>query len=175
MLAILDVHYSETGARAACVVLEDWESASSVEERVVTLETVEPYVPGQFFRRELPCLQAALAAMKSPVSRVVVDGYVWLDREGRPGLGAHLFEALGEEVPVVGVAKTSFGEAGTSAAVEVLRGESRKPLFVTAAGMDATEAAARVKAMAGPARIPWALHRVDALSRANATPAGNEA
>ncbi|MGC4113457.1 MAG: endonuclease V [Myxococcales bacterium] len=175
MIAILDVHYPETGARAACVVLEDWGAAAALEERVVTLEAVEPYVPGQFFRRELPCLQAVLSAVKASVSLVVVDGYVWLDRSGRPGLGAHLYDELGKKTPVVGVAKTSFGEPGTSAAVEVLRGVSKNPLFVTAAGTDAEEIARRVQTMAGPSRIPWALGRVDALSRGRGAPAGDQA
>ncbi|HEY3449870.1 MAG TPA: endonuclease V [Myxococcales bacterium] len=170
MIAVLDVHYPETGARAACVVLEAWDSASASEERVVTLEVVEPYVPGQFFRRELPCLQAVLSVIRAHASTVIVDGYVWLDRQGRPGLGAHLFEALGKAIPVVGVAKAAFGEAGTSAAVEVLRGQSKRPLFVTSAGIDASEAAAKVKAMAGPARLPWALGQVDALSRGRRAP-----
>jgi hypothetical protein len=40
-----------------------------------------------------------------------------------------------------------------------------KPLFVTAAGLSVTDAAAHVAAMAGPFRLPDALRRVDALAR----------
>ena len=172
MIAVLDVQYLERGARAACVVLEGWTSARALEERVVEVDQVEPYVPGQFYRRELPCLLAVLAQVRATPSVVVVDGYVWLDRAGRPGLGAHLFEALERAVSVVGVAKTAFGPGQDSAALQVLRGTSKRPLFVTAAGMDPASAAAQVRAMAGEARLPWALGRVDALSPGGQIPAG---
>jgi deoxyribonuclease V len=62
----------------------------------------------------------------------------------------------------VGVAKTRFQSA---AAVEVLRGRSKRPLFVTAAGLPATDAAAQVAAMHGPTRIPTLVARADQLAR----------
>lgn len=93
---------------------------------------------------------------------VLVDGYVWLGRD-RPGLGAHLFEALGGRVAVVGLAKTAFH--GNDVALPVLRGTSKAPLFVTARGIDPILACAHVKAMAGPHRIPTLVARADALSR----------
>jgi deoxyribonuclease V len=46
-----------------------------------------------------------------------------------------------------------------------LRGRSARPLFVTAAGMPAAQAASLVRRMAGPFRLPDALRRVDALAR----------
>jgi deoxyribonuclease V len=57
------------------------------------IASVAPHLPGQLFRLELPCLLAVLALDPLPEC-VVVDGYVWLDGEGRPGLGAHLWEAI---------------------------------------------------------------------------------
>lgn len=50
-----------------------------------------------------------------------------------PGLGQHLYEALGCQVPVVGVAKTHF--AGV--AVPVLR--SQNPLYVTSVSLPLAE------------------------------------
>jgi deoxyribonuclease V len=47
----------------------------------------------------------------------------------------------------------------------VLRGNSARPLFVTAAGIEVTEAAATVVAMKGKFRLPDVLRRVDALAR----------
>jgi len=47
----------------------------------------------------------------------------------------------------------------------VLRGGSRRPLLVTAAGLAPADAADLVRAMAGPHRLPDALKRVDTLSR----------
>jgi deoxyribonuclease V len=123
---------------------------------------VHAYQPGQFFRRELPCLLAVLRELP-PVAVVVVDGYVWLDGVSVAGLGAHLYQALAGKVAVVGVAKTKFG--GPGGAVEVVRGRSTRPLFITAVGMDAQRAAEHVRSMHGPDRIPTLLKRVDSLAR----------
>jgi deoxyribonuclease V len=37
-----------------------------------------------------------------------VDGYVWLDSNGTPGLGGRLWASLDQRVCVIGVAKTRF-------------------------------------------------------------------
>ena len=52
--------------------------------------------------RELPALLAVIEDLDEPPGLVIVDGYVDLDPDGRPGLGAHLNARLG--VPVIGVA-----------------------------------------------------------------------
>jgi deoxyribonuclease V len=162
MIACVDVDYRDGEAVAACVLLHDWADAVCAGTHVARIAAVEPYQPGQFYRRELPCLLAVLAEVGGPVDVVLVDGYVWLGGDDRPGLGARLYEALGGTVAVVGVAKTQFAGAG---GVPVLRGGSRKPLLVTAAGMDPAVAAGQVQAMHGPYRIPDALKKVDQLCR----------
>ena len=106
------------------------------------------------------CRRCAVLAHVRNLDLLVIDGYVDLDPDGRPGLGAHEHAAFG--TPVIGVAKTRFRSA--SHAVEVLRGNSSRPLFVTAAGMPRAEAAALVRQMAGPFRLPDALRRADALA-----------
>ena len=67
----------------------------------------------------------------------MVDGYADRDPAGRPPLGAHAHAEFG--VPVIGVAKSRFRTA--THAVPVVRGSSMRPLFVTAAGMPAADAA----------------------------------
>lgn len=57
--------YREEGARAACVVAQDWADETPIAEYTTFLDTVEPYVPGEFYRRELPCLQAVLAQVQA--------------------------------------------------------------------------------------------------------------
>ena len=118
------------------------------------------YVPGEFFRRELPCLLALISKIKDPLDAIIIDGYVRLS--DRPGLGQHLFEHLLEKVPVIGVAKTRFHDAE---AVEVIRGISKSPLYVSTIGTDADQAAEQIKKMHGPHRIPTLLKRVDQLGR----------
>ncbi len=162
MILAVDVQYDEghDAAQVAGVAFATWLDAEPTDERVVRVQGVEPYVPGEFFRRELPCLLALLGALEHPPELIVVDGYV--DLGERPGLGRHLFEALDGAIPVVGVAKTRFHDAP---AVEVLRGTSRTPLLVTAAGMSPEAAAEGVAAMHGAHRIPGLLKRVDQLAR----------
>ncbi|QEH35970.1 Endonuclease V [Aquisphaera giovannonii] len=168
MIAAVDVDYREAGAVAACVCFRDRADERAAEEVVLPIARVEPYEPGRFFRRELPCLLAVLGDLDVGPEVVIVDGYAWLGDGGVPGLGAHLFEALGRRVAVVGVAKTRF--RGALAAEEVHRGAGHSPLYVTAAGMDLQEAARFVREMHGPYRIPTLLKRVDQLCRGLAGP-----
>jgi deoxyribonuclease V len=162
VFAAADVHYLPSGgARAALVMANDVAFSSIASEETVTVPYVAPYRPGEFFRRELPPLRAVLANAIAAVELLVVDGYVDLDPDGRPGLGAHAHEEFG--VPIVGVAKTGFATAVH--ALPVLRGRSARPLFVTAAGIPVADAADLVRAMAGEFRLPDALRRVDALAR----------
>src|SRR5262249_34338855 len=126
MLVCLDVSYRESAAYAAGVTFRDWSDSNPLDEKLVHIQNVEPYQPGQFYRRELPCLLAVLKQLP-PIDTAIVDGYVWLDGESRPGLGARLYEALHGKVAVIGVAKTKFH--GTSRVCEVIRGSSKRPLF----------------------------------------------
>jgi deoxyribonuclease V len=159
--AAVDVHYLSTGgARAAAVLAADAAFAHVLAEHTAVLPQVAPYQPGQFYLRELPPLRAVLARL-SGLGLLVVDGYADLDPAGRPGLGAHAHAEFG--IPVIGVAKSRFRTA--THAVPVVRGTSARPLFVTAAGMPAADAADVVRCMAGRYRLPDALRRADALAR----------
>ncbi len=165
-IAFLDVGYRDTGARAACVLAGSWESELPSSTYVRDIEHVEAYEPGSFYRRELPCLLSVLRLLPSLPQIVVVDGHVWLSSARRPGLGAHLHDAPGRRIPVVGVAKTAFADARSCDVVaQVLRGRSRQPLFVTAAGMELGAATRDVRRMAGKHRAPEMLRIVDRLSR----------
>lgn len=164
--AVVDVHYPEAGgARTGLVVAGDVRAGRPWQERVTWSDAAAPYEPGEFWRRELPQISAALQAWQEaggPVpGLVVVDGYVTLDPSGRPGLGWHVHQALG--VAVIGIAKTSFATA--THAVPVLRGTASRPLLVTAAGVDVEVAAAAVASMAGASRLPDAARRADRLAR----------
>jgi deoxyribonuclease V len=163
-LACLDAAYSDDAASAACGLFADWDAAAPL--RILTLRqaAAAAYEPGAFYKRELPILLAVLNALERLPRLLIVDGYVWLDDQGRPGLGAMLHGALGKRIPVVGVAKTRF--AGASAGLPVIRGGSRRPLYVSAVGLDAAEAAQGVQRMAGHHRIPTMLRLVDRAARA---------
>lgn len=160
MIAFVDVGYHDDGALAACVVAERWVDDQPFETCVAKVAEVAPYEPGQFYLRELPCLLAVLGHVRAKVTTIVVDGYVFLDGD-RPGLGYHLHEAV--RVPIVGVAKTAFH--GVTSTVPVTRGESNRPLFVSAIGVDVDDAACQVAAMHGRYRMPTLLRRVDRMTR----------
>ena len=153
------------------MVFAEWEDPAPLIEHTLMVEGVEDYVPGQFYRREMPCLlqliSRALARHPQsapPIDTLIVDGFVFLGDKW--GLGRHLLENVGQTglvcPAIVGVAKTRFKNAD---AEEVLRGDSARPLYITAAGMSPRLAAARVRSMAGPHRIPALLKRVDQLAR----------
>ena len=162
--ACVDVDYrSDASAFAACVVFDAWSAELPTDTRVVRIDAVESYEPGEFYRRELPCVLRVIAEVGGVLDAIVVDGYVTLDPDGRPGLGAHLYEALRCAVPIIGVAKSRFATATT--AIPLLRGGSRVPLWITAAGIDAGLAASHVLSMHGRHRIPTLLRQVDRLAR----------
>ena len=171
-IAIFDVDYRDTGARAAVLLADTWTSAAPSAGHSLDLTEVAAYEPGQFYKRELPCLLALLQRLPLPIGALqalVIDGHVWLDAQGRPGLGAHLHQAVGGALPVVGVGKTAFGPlTGTAAVAEVRRGTSQRPLYVSCVGMDLGQAAAQVTSMHGEHRVPTLLTAVDHLARSSA-------
>lgn len=188
MILAVDVHYAADRAVAAGVLFSDWADAAPVQEAVSHIRDVAPYRPGAFYLRELPCLLALLREHALAPQLIVIDGFVFLsgevesethdsDRQSsgapadadhamRPGLGKHLYDALDGRVPVIGVAKTAF--AGMPADCAVSRGDSARPLFVTAVGVASAQARAWIQQMHGSHRIPTLLKRVDRLCRETA-------
>ena len=161
MLCCVDVDYQPTGVTAACVGFSSWaDSLATIEVVVRSFDPPQPYEPGAFAKRELPYLQALVARMPK-LDVILVDAYVWLGPE-RPGLGKALHDVCG--VPVIGVAKTRFDGA---TALEVVRGDSARPLYVTSDGFDVTQAAEHVRTMHGEFRIPTLIKRADTLARGN--------
>jgi deoxyribonuclease V len=160
----LDVHYKASSARGACVAFarpEDDTPAFTLTEQFPG--TPGDYEPGMFKKRELPYLEALIAAARTrtAIATILIDGYVWLD-EGRPGLGGHLYAALDSTIPIIGVAKSRYHSAN---AIDLVRGASASPLHITAAGIAAHAAAAFIGTMHGEHRIPTLLKLADRLGR----------
>ena len=59
------------------------------------MQCAKPYTPGEFYKRELPCILSAMKRFSLQIETMIIDGYVWLDASGRKGLGAILYELLG--------------------------------------------------------------------------------
>lgn len=164
MLIAIDVQYANSDDKAGigAQVLEHWEAEQAIFETTDIHIGIVDYVPGQFYRRELPCIMPTLTRLLDDyeITAIIVDGYVDVAPD-RPGLGRHLFRTLEERVEIVGVAKSQFAETH---ATPVLRGESRQPLWVTSTG-DREAAANSVTHMHGKNRFPLLLKRTDRLAR----------
>lgn len=158
-----DVGYDDNQgtALAAAVAFESWTSPRAAGTYTTTIQGVAPYVPGQFYKRELPCLLELLDGIGEPISMVIVDGHVWLS-EGKPGLGHYLYDALGQTIPIVGVAKRPFRQGSAD---PVYRGQSQNPLHVTSIGCNHPTVLDGVRSMHGEFRIPTLFKQVDGLSR----------
>jgi exodeoxyribonuclease-5/deoxyribonuclease V len=95
---------------------------------------------------------------------IIVDGFVYLDDEKKYGLGGHLYEKLNKEIPIIGVAKTNFASIEKDKK-SLVRGESAKPLYITAIGIELEDAFKKVESMAGEYRMPTLLREMDRLTK----------
>lgn len=72
------------------------------------LNEVEEYVPGEFYKLELPCFMVVIYQVKQyKVDFIILDSRVQLG-EGEKGLGEYVYKALDEMYLIIGVAKRSF-------------------------------------------------------------------
>jgi deoxyribonuclease V len=170
MKLAVDVHYHSIGthsvgdrATVAGVLFEQWNDSVPKQELVCEIDLIEDYESGQFYKRELPCILKLLEVHTIRPSCIVIDGFVYLDGFAQSGLGKYLYDALHGEISIIGVAKTPFH--GISHDYAVYRGNSEKPLFVTAEGIQITEAKEIVCKMHGEYRLPTLLKRVDQVCR----------
>jgi deoxyribonuclease V len=161
MILAVDVDYREDKAVAVGVLFQNWQDSEPVEELVVEILTIAEYEPGRFYKRELPCVLALLQQFGQLPEFIVIDGYVYLDDNQKPGFGKHLYDALDGKSVIIGVAKNRFKDAPPE--TEIFRGGSKRALFVTAAGT--SEAKSFIMRMHGEHRIPTLLKRVDQLSK----------
>lgn len=163
MILSVDAHYEREHAVVAGVAFKHWSDNQIIVSYVSSISQVSKYTPGQFYKRELPCILGLLSEHNLSPAIIVIDGYVYLDGRSKPGLGWYLYEALQHEVGIIGVAKNPY--TGISGVHEVFRGKSRKPLYVTCIGMELTRAKRLIASMHGKYRIPHLLKLTDQLSR----------
>jgi len=165
MILAIDVHYKETTAKAVGALINHWEDATAQQYIIRYINEVEEYVPGAFYKRELPCILEILKDVDlRSLSYIIIDGFVVLDDSGKPGLGAYVYESIQQQVPVIGVAKTNFHQ-NEQHVIPVLRGASANPLYVTAVGTDLQQAAEHIKTMHGEYRLPTVLKELDRITK----------
>ena len=165
MILAVDVHYREEFAKVVSIEFDNWDAPLPSKVNELFLTEVAAYVSGEFYKRELPCILEILEKTnQEELDCIIVDGFVFLDDEGKAGLGKYLYEALEGKIPIVGVAKRGFATIEKDV-IEVVRGESKNPLFVTSVGMELEVAASRVKNMVGKYRMPTLLQLLDGKTK----------
>lgn len=167
MILAFDSYYYEDKAKTVCLLFEKWTDEKPYRIYSEISENVSEYESGAFYKRELPCILHLLAQIEeTDIEAIVIDGFVVLDDEGKLGLGGYLYQHLEEKIPVIGVAKTNFAQIHTQKRA-VTRGESQRPLYITALGIDIEKATEVVAQMTGEFRIPNLLKLLDTLTKAS--------
>lgn len=163
MILAIDVHYKDNSANAVAGLFETWESDVFIQSYMVHIENVAEYEPGNFYKRELPCILELLSMIQEEYDYIVLDGYVYLGYENKAGLGQHLWDALTVKKPIIGVAKNYFKDTPESCIL--MRGNSQKPLFITSIGMPLPQAKQHILQMYGKHRMPYLLKLVDSKTK----------
>ena len=110
-----DAYYAGSKAKVVGVLFENFSDEKPLKIISKVVDDVAPYESGSFYKRELPCIVSLLQDLDvRDISLIVIDGFVYLDDDGRYGLGGHLYERLERRVQVVGVAKSPLKVAASS-------------------------------------------------------------
>ena len=109
MKIVINVGYDENKANSASLSFQNQDDSSPTDSKKILLENIAGYEPGKFYLRELPCILASLNQYDlDKVDMIIVDGFVWLNSEKKPGLGAYLFEKLEKKIRSLVQRKESF-------------------------------------------------------------------
>ena len=165
MILAFDTHYFDDKAKTVAVQFKDWTDEEPNHVYSETLTGIAAYESGLFYKRELPCILSLLKQVDlTTIHMIIIDGFVVLDDEGALGLGGYVYEALDRQLPIIGVAKNNFAKID-ALKIPVLRGDSKKPLYITSKGIDIEQAASYIQKMHGEYRFPTLLKGVDRLGR----------
>ncbi|MBB2148203.1 endonuclease V [Pedobacter gandavensis] len=161
MKLIIDVAYEGNQAKVVGGFFENWFDDSLVKQSIKIVDNVQDYVSGEFYKRELPCILEFLDEVNlKEIELLIIDGFIYLDDERKKGLGAYLYDSLAEKIPIIGAAKSRFYN-NTKYVQEIFRGESKKPLYISAIGIELPEASLLIDKMFGKFRLPSLIKQVD--------------
>lgn len=164
MILAIDVYYKENSAKAVGILFDPGEEIIK-DLKIAYINAIEDYVPGEFYKRELPCILMIIEQTNlKEIEVIIIDGYVYVDNNKTFGLGGFLWEILKEKIPVIGVAKTSFFK-NKETVNEVYRGKSNNPLYISSIGYELSKATDLIKAMKGNFRIPDVLKLLDTKTK----------
>lgn len=168
MILAFDTYYFDNQAKTVGIAFNNWSDTDPESFFEETIEGIAAYEPGAFYKRELPCILSLLKKINAwKIEAIIVDGFVFLDDDGKLGLGGHLYNRLDGAIPVIGVAKSKF-HGIVNNCIQLLRGESKNPLYITAIGIPLENAVQCIKLMHGTFRMPYLLQLLDARTKAAA-------
>lgn len=161
----IDTYYTEENAYTVGVFFSQWDDTEPLKVIKRITKPKYPYVPGEFYKRELPCILDLLGGVNfDSLSTIIVDGFIRIEKDGTlvPGLGEYLYNEVKDwNISVIGVAKSKF-DGCEKWSTPVIRKTGSKPLYVQGIGRYTDEmAASLIKGMAGPNKLPTLLHLLD--------------
>ncbi|WP_226642949.1 endonuclease V [Microbulbifer variabilis] len=163
MILAIDVDYRGKEAIASAISFNHWHDQHPTAVYHSKIAEIAEYEPGAFYKRELPCILTLIQEHQLKPNIIIIDGFVSLGEECRPGLGMYLFEVLNKKIPIIGVAKKPF--LGTPKESEILRGNSLTPLYISSVAITREAAQSNIISMHGKYRIPTLLKFVDSACR----------
>lgn len=164
-LAVDTYYYSDTLALTVGVLFNRWTDDEPAEIISSICTKFSSYIPGEFYKRELPCVLGLLEKVDlDKVETIIVDGFLRLrfnDGTEKDGLGKKLFDALNMPgLKIIGLAKSDFCRTDEISA-SLLRGSAVNPLWVQGIGLPDNVAAGNIKMMSGESRLPRLLKILD--------------
>jgi deoxyinosine 3'endonuclease (endonuclease V) len=167
IIAIDTFYESDTKAFTVGVLFNSWQDKvpSSIIS-VISENNFGPYIPGQFYKRELPCILDLLKKVDlSKIDFIILDGFLRLknaDGSIHDGLGLHLRKKLNiPHIKLIGVAKSLYCKCD-DISIKVYRNkEVVNPLFVQGEGISDQLAADLIRSMDGNYRLPTLLKILD--------------
>lgn len=164
-LAVDTYYYSDTLALTVGVLFNRWTDDEPAEIISSICTEFSSYIPGEFYKRELPCVLGLLEKVDmDKIETIIVDGFLRLrfnDSTEKDGLGKKLFDSLNMPgLKVIGLAKSDFCRTDEISA-SLLRGSAVNPLWVQGIGLPDNVAAENIKMMSGKSRIPKLLKILD--------------
>jgi len=176
MILALDSYYKADICNTSLVVFKYLDSDKPLYTDTIYTKVTSDYIPGEFYKRELPGIIKILEKLKNEkldiwndITFIITDSFITLKNDDNEwdGLGAYLDKYLksnGENKTIWGVAKSNFGRC-YEISKATFRGKSSKPLYVQVTNNCIKLAVWAVQKMHGEYRIPTMLKLVDQLSR----------
>jgi deoxyribonuclease V len=162
----IDASYKEDSAYTVGVIFSSWDDTEPEKIIDCTVKNPGPYIPGEFYKRELKCILELLKLINlEDFDTIIVDGFIWIKKDGEltEGLGARLWQELNNsDLSIIGVAKSPFSDC-SEYSCSVYRGTGITPLYVQGVGkkMDNKKAGNIIKNMGGQYKLPDILKTLD--------------